>query len=270
MIHNSPKVSIVIPTYNRPDLLRRAIDSALNQTYPNLEVIVVDDHSDNDLNQLQEEYPTVTFYRNETNRGGCYSRNRGIEVSAGDFINFLDDDDELYPDKVALQIEKFEQSEDPNLGFVTAHVEDNRSGSKIIKRNAVRGDVHKQLLWRFAISGIESLLIKKECLLEAGGFDNNLKSSQEYDLMIRLSETYSVDYVDKVLSKQHRSRDQISLNFDKKIAGARYLFRKHDYRYRDEGVLFWLKMRLKLYGLICRFWIGKVFGEKAYQATIRN
>lgn len=268
MNRKSPLVSIIIPTYNRPDLLRRAIKSALDQTYPNIEVIVVDDHSDNDLEQLRKEFPTVSFFRNSENRGGCFSRNRGIEESAGEYINFLDDDDELFPEKIELQAKKFDTSSIANLGFITANVDDIRSGKKLIKKNEVYGDIYRQLLAGFAVSGIESLLIKRDALIEIGGFDNNLKSSQEYDLMIRLSEKYNVDYVDQILSRENRSTDQISLNFNKKISGAIYLFQKHDDRYREIGIVFWIKMRLKLYGLICRYMIGKTLGEKIYRKTI--
>lgn len=251
-------------------MLRRAIKSALDQTYPNIEVIVVDDHSDYDLEQLQMEFPLVRFYCNSENRGGCFSRNRGIEESTGEYINFLDDDDELFPEKIELQIMKFRDSSIENVGFVTAHTEDNRSGKTIIKKNRASGDMYRQLLTAYAISGIETLLIRKECLLETGGFDDKLQSSQEYDLMIRLAEKYQVDYVDEILSRENRSMDQISLNFDKKINGTKHLFHKHDRRYREQGMLFWLKMRIKLYGLICRYLIGIWFGEKIYRLTIRN
>lgn len=265
MDKNSPKVSIVIPTYNRPDLLRRAVESALIQTYENIEIIVVDDHSDYDLVSLRKEYPIVKFYRNGKNRGGCYSRNRGIREASGEYINFLDDDDELFPKKIELQVKKFRDSSIKNLGFVTAHTEDNRSGNTVIKKNLTSGDMYSRLLKKFAISGIETLLIKKECLLETGGFDDKLQSSQEYDLMIRLSEKYNVDYVDEILSRENRSYDQISLNFNKKIQGAKYLFKKHDKRYRSYGLLFWLQMRLKLKVLLARFYVGKILGENVYR-----
>ena len=265
MNQKRPKVSIIIPTYNRLDLLRRAVKSALNQTYGNKEIIVVDDHSDKDLDSLRKEYPTVKFYRNGENRGGCYSRNRGIREASGEYINFLDDDDELYPEKIELQVKKFRDSSIENLGFVTAHVEDNRSGKTVIKKNMASGDMYYRLLKKFAISGIETLLIKKECLLETGEFDDKLQSSQEYDLMIRLSEKYNVDYVDEILSRENRSFDQISLNFNKKIQGAKYLFKKHDQRYRSYGFLFWLQMRLKLKVLLARFYVGKILGERTYR-----
>lgn len=265
-----PLVSIVIPTYNRPDYLERAVKSTLLQTYENIEIIVVDDCSELDLDLLKNKYPSVCYLKNNTNRGACYSRNRGIWEASGEYINFLDDDDELFPEKIELQVKKFRDSSVENLGFVTAHVEDNRSGKTIIKKNRASGDMYLRLLEKYAISGIETLLIKKECLQKTGGFDDKLQSSQEYDLMIRLSEKYNVDYVDRVLSRQYRSRNQISLNFDKKIQGTKRLFQKHNTRYRKIGLLFQIKMQLKFYGLICRFMIGKLFGEKVYRSTIKD
>ncbi len=267
---NSPLISIVIPTYNRPDFLRRAIGSALNQTYSNLEIIVVDDCSDLELDQFRKEFPSVKFYKNSDNRGACFSRNRGLEVAIGDYINFLDDDDELLPGKIELQVNLFQQSQDPELGMVTCHLLDCRSGDEKIIENRIRGDVYKEMLSGFAVSGTEAMLFKRSVFDQIKGFDENLESSQEYDLFIRASEFCTIDFVDQVLTRKNRSENQISLNFDKKIQGAKYLFEKHDKRYREIGPFFRMKMRMKLYGLVCRFMIGKWFGEKAYRFTIRD
>jgi len=266
----SPLVSIVIPTYNRPGLVVRAVESALNQTYENIEIIVVDDGSELNLASFEERYPTVRFLKNDTNRGACFSRNRGLKIANGEYINFLDDDDELFPEKIELQIEKFHKSEIPNLGMVTCHLLDCRSGNKKVVANKVRGNVYMKMLSGFAVAGTEAMLFKASVFDEIDGFDESLESSQEYDLFIRVSEKFNIDYVDKVLTRKNRSTDQISLNFDKKIQGARVLFRKYERSYRGIGYLFWLKMRLKLYGLIGRFMIGKLFGEKAYRFTIKD
>lgn len=248
--------------------MRRAIQSSLKQSYDNIEVIVVDDHSDTKLEDFKTEFPSVRFFRNSENLGGCYSRNRGIKEAAGEYINFLDDDDELFPDKISRQVEIFQTSTDPELGMVTCHSIDRRSGREKVVKNAVEGDIYKDLLAKYLVAGTETMLFKASVLKEVGGFDEKLKSSQEYDLFIRASENFNITFVDDILTRRNRSVDQISLNFDKKIHGAKRLFRKHDERYRDMGLSFWIKMRLKLYGLICRFMIGKYFGEKAYRLTI--
>lgn len=229
---------------------------------------MVDDGSELSLESLEENYPSVRFLKNSTNRGACYSRNRGLEIAKGEYINFLDDDDELLPEKIALQVEKFKASGDPKLGMITCHSIDYRSGKKKIVTNKVEGDIYKELLAKYLVAGTETMLFKASVLDEIEGFDESLESSQEYDLFIRASEKFHIDYVEEVLTQRNRSRDQISLNFDKKYQGAKRLFRKHDERYRKIGFFFRFKMRMKLYGLICRFMIGKLFGEKAYRYTI--
>ena len=149
--------------------------------------------------------------------------------------------------------------------MVTSHALDERSGTEIKKLNRVKGDIYQNLLSSYVVSGIETMLFKAEAIKKIEGFDENIPSSQEYDLLIRFSEHYMVDYVDEVLSKEFRSVNQISLNFDKKIKGATYLYNKHGHRYKSQGFLFWLKMKTKLRYLVFRFYVGKLFGEKVYR-----
>lgn len=260
-----PLVSIVIPTYNRPDHLERAVKSALHQTYDNIEIIVVDDGSELNLEAFEEKYPSVRFLKNSMNRGACYSRNRGLEIAKGEYINFLDDDDELFPAKIELQVKKFNSSGDPKLGLITCHSIDYRSGKKKIVANKVKKNIFKEILAKYLVAGTETMLFKASVFDEIEGFDERLESSQEYDLFIRASEKFHIDFVDEILTQRNRSRDQISLNFDKKIQGAKRLFQKHDQRYRSFGLLFWLRMQLKLKVLLGRFYVGKVLGERAYR-----
>ena len=132
---SDPTVSIIIPTRNRSELVKRAIRSALNQSYDNVEVVVIDDGSAPEhLAALSEfEAPGLTILKNQTNRGGPYSRNRGWKSCNGDFIIFLDDDDQIEPEKVELQIRKFKELDDPEVGVVTSHAVDYRSSEKQIK-----------------------------------------------------------------------------------------------------------------------------------------
>ncbi|WP_273875152.1 glycosyltransferase family 2 protein [Serratia marcescens] len=106
------KVSIIIPTYGRSDLLTRAIDSVLAQTYQNIEVIIVDDNLNGSESRLETENvmqsysgdPRVRYYQREKNGGGAAARNSGIEQATGQYITFLDDDDYYYPDKIGKQL----------------------------------------------------------------------------------------------------------------------------------------------------------------------
>ncbi|MEX0724237.1 MAG: glycosyltransferase family A protein [Gracilimonas sp.] len=261
-------ITVVIPSYNRPELLERAVNSVLDQTYSNIEIIIVDDASDTEVGLVFEKDEKVKLLRNNQNKGPCYSRNRGLKEAKGEFINFLDDDDILFPEKIEKQLSCFENSDDNFLGMVTCHSMDQRSGKEQVKYNRIKGNIYKDLLGSFLVSGIETLLFRTEAVKEAGGFDEALESSHEYDLLIRISEFYTIDYVDEVLSKEYRSLNQISINFSKKKQGARYLYAKNSDRYRKIGFIFWLKMQIKLRLLLFRFYIGKVFGEKAYRLLI--
>ena len=265
-----PLVTVVIPTYNRPGYLKNAIRSVLNQTYPNLEIIVVDDASDLDYESLEEKFPSVTFMKNDKNRGACYSRNRGLEAANGEYINFLDDDDELFPEKISLQVDRFQQTDEPELGMVTCHLVDERSGKPVEVRNRVRGNIYRKTLARYAVSGTETMLFRKELVVKAGGFDDHLPANHEYDLLIRITKSVTVDYVDEVLTKKNRSVNQININFDKKITGAKMLYNKHRDRFRKQGVIFWITISLKYRLLYIRFLIGKLFGEKVYRALLRE
>lgn len=260
-----PVVSVIIPTHNRPEYLKRALTSVQEQTFDKVEAIVVDDASSTDLTGVIRDFPKVIFLRNKTNRGPCYSRNRGLKQARGEFINFLDDDDKLYPQKLEKQVAIYRNSPDHKLGMVTCHVLDRRSGKKIVTYNKLQGNIYKKLLYGYALAGTETVLFKKSGLNEVAGFDEKLQSSQEYDLFIRMAKNFTVDYVDKILTEKYKSTNQISVNFNKKLSGAHYLFKKHSDAYLAEGLFFWLFMRLKFWGLSARFMVGKYLGERYYR-----
>ena len=265
----SPLVSVIIPTYRRPDLLVRAVDSVKSQTYNNIEIIIVDDENNSELINFFDDDKEIKILTNETNRGACYSRNKGLKYSRGLYINFLDDDDVIFPNKIEEQVRHFLKSNNSKLGMVTCHTNDIRSGKGKIVFNRVRGYVYKDLLKKFLISGTETVLYLKDALNRIQGFDESLEANHEYDLLIRMSEFYEIDYIDKVLSERYKSENQISVNFEKKIKGANQLFRKHKKRYRKEGLRFYVYMKVKEYVLYIRFYMGKAFGTKFYFRLIR-
>ena len=118
-----PLVSVVIPTWNRAGLIVRAINSVLSQTYSNWELIIVDDGStdntDEVVKKFQENDTRIRFIKHEKNSGGnSVPKNIGIKNAAGEYIAFLDSDDEYLPEKMEKQINLFNKSEIKNLGFV--------------------------------------------------------------------------------------------------------------------------------------------------------
>lgn len=108
---NKPLVSVIMPTYGRPNFLKQSIESVLSQTYSNFELIVVDDNSNEQLHihtkEIIDQYlpnKNIKYFHDGINRGGALARNKGIELSSGEYITFLDDDDQYCPEKIELQV----------------------------------------------------------------------------------------------------------------------------------------------------------------------
>ena len=124
-------VSVIIPTYKRYDVLSRAIDSALNQTYNNIEIIVIDDNKkESEFRKKTEETmkkyennSKVKYIKNEKNLGGAETRNVGVKNANGEFIAFLDDDDEFVNDKIEKQMKHYKKIESKKIGLIYCYTE---------------------------------------------------------------------------------------------------------------------------------------------------
>lgn len=267
-------VSIIIPTHNRVISLERAIASCLAQTYTNLEILVVDDASTppavESISELYRNHAQITWSQNEANRGAPFSRNVGLQKSKGDFICFLDDDDELYPDKIARQVEYLADTNDTVFG-VTHDVQDERFGEKMIIQNRQNHPSYRSFLRGFANTGTEAVLYKRACLLEVGGFDETLPSSQEYDLLIRLSEHRNLDYLPYTLSRRHVVGDSISQNLSSKFTGSAMIYKRHHRRFFEEGGIgLWALMTLKYSAILTRIILGQILGVEIYKRWVRQ
>lgn len=209
-MREAPLVSVVIPTYNRQETLPAAIDSALNQTYENIEVIVVDDSStDNTEELVQERYSeAVCFLQHEENQGGSAARNTGIEHSQGQYIAFLDSDDEWHPNKVERQVERIESLSEEWVG-VYCDFHQTRS-SRVVElfdnlfpraSGFEGGDelLEYVLTKRFAHGGSSALLIDSDAIDEIGGFDEKFQRHQDIEFLVRLLQIGKLAYVDEEL-----------------------------------------------------------------------
>ncbi|MBD8591096.1 glycosyltransferase [Peribacillus simplex] len=223
-------VSVIIPTYKRPfGTLVKAINSVLEQSYSNLEVIIVDDSPNGDSNRNEVENkiktlvdPRVRYIQHEFNQGACSARNSGIEVCRGKYIAFLDDDDEWLSKKLELQLAKFENTE---VGLVycdsyTITLKDDKEIKKDMRANRVSGWVYDKLILDNFIGSTSFIMLRKEALDTCGFFNNNLKSAQDYELWLRISKKYKVDYVDTPLVNYYvHEGERISTNIDYRIQG---------------------------------------------------
>lgn len=183
----APLVTAVVTTHNRPDLLPRALNSVAVQTYPNLELVVVDDGSEEDVSAIVENYRDTVqqfrYVRNNVPQGACAARNKGIEVAKGVFIAGLDDDDQW----LQKRVERLMEAHEDKYAFVTSDVRlIYKKGSPVWhKKRVITLD---DLLYSNYVGN--QGLIKKVRLEAVGGFDEELEAAQDYDLWIRLAEKY--------------------------------------------------------------------------------
>jgi len=199
----TPLISVVIPTYNRVEHLMRAVKSVYNQSYENIEIIVIDDNLDNSISaticsKLKKDFSTIQYIKNEKNFGAAKSRNIGIEHSKGAFVSFLDDDDYWLPEKINTQVEYINNSKEVvkclDSGFFEVNEDNN---SKLVIEPDLQGDIFENLLVKegYRAPKLSTFVCSKNLLQEIGGFDERLKARQDLDLYLRLalkSKFYSV------------------------------------------------------------------------------
>lgn len=226
-----PKVSVIIPTCNRAEYLRTAVASVLNQTFQDFEILIVDDASGDHTGEVVGNFhdDRITVLRHETRKGGAAARNTGIRNSTGDYLAFLDDDDEWFPDKLASQVEKL-LSSPPHVGCVyTGYVTVDRASGKqngqIIPQK--KGDLSEALLASNCIGGTSSVLLKKQCFERVGCFDENLPSFQDYDLWVRVSKSFHFDYIREPMLTYYFHADKIWTNLDALSRGMAIMLEKH-------------------------------------------
>jgi len=208
-------VSIVIPTHDRPALLRRAIISALNQTVRDIEVIVVDDGSDPPV-ALAGRDSRVRLIRNAQSVGVCAARNVGLEAAVGDYVTFLDDDDELAPLMVAENLNVIQGSRLPApiaaMGAVEVRDPNDQLVSRHVNPPSPKGRPYHLALADDLGSGAVStaaynaLLMPTQLLKEIGGFDPNLRSWEHDDLILRLNAVCSIESLDDLSVVKHDHR----------------------------------------------------------------
>ena len=216
-----PLVSVVIATYNSGAYLREAIDSVLGQTISDLELLVVDDGSTDDTRSLVASIadPRLTYIW-QPNGGQTVAKNHGVRRSSGDFIGFCDGDDYWYPNKLELQLPKFEQSARTGVVYSPADTIDEHGkslGGEIAEKFS--GQVtHELFLRNFVPFG--TALVRRRCMEEVGGFDESLAMGIDWDLWLRISARYHFDYVPQSTYAYRIWSGQMSRNWRGRYSNA--------------------------------------------------
>lgn len=202
------KVSVIIPTYSRPQNLLRAINSALNQTYRNIEIIVVDDNGKGAPNQIETERCVkdlidtgrITYIKHDVNKNGSAARNTGLRVCTGDYYTFLDDDDYIYPQKIEKQVHALQDHKD--CGMVYCGYEKKGDNDVVLERHIPSEDGNLQLqllkkVWGFG-SGSNPLFIRA-VYEKVGLFDETYIRHQDLEYMVRAFRYFNICLVPDIL-----------------------------------------------------------------------
>ena len=214
----SLKVSVIIPTYNSAKYIRNALESVLSQTYSNFEIVVVNDGSTDNTDEILRPYFDRIIYMEQKNTGPAAARNVGIQHAKGDFIAFLDADDIWLPLKLKKQMRVFH--ENPNVGLVySRNVEfDHETGKEVLVSppKVFSGRVFDELLLEGFIL-LSTVIISKPVLKDVGGFDPDLHTAEDTNLFLRIAKRYSVLGMEDILVRKRKHAANLSDRVDIEI-----------------------------------------------------
>lgn len=195
-------VSIILPTYNRAHSIVKSIESILHQTYPYLELLVIDDgssdHTEEIVTEIAASDSRVCYYKQPQNRGVAAARNEGIRQAQYGYIAFQDSDDVWKEDKLEKQMRVFDDQ--PKIGMVYCPFEgEKQDGTKVRIPSSsmgienLQGNMYRLLMQRNVIDA-PTVVIRKECLDKVGGFDETLTCLEDWELFLRIAKEYEIGY----------------------------------------------------------------------------
>ncbi len=231
---SSPLVSIILPTYNRAYIVGRAIESILSQSFTDFELIIVDDGSSDNTEQVVNSFQDrrIKFLRQEKNRGVSVAINAGLRIASGVFIAIQGSDDEWYPHKLEQEVNVLRQSP-KTVGVVYSRIEKiMRDGQKIYLPqdgfSPTSGNLHKQILSSNFITP-QATLIRRECFESVGFFDEDprMVSLEDWELWIRFSMQFEFVYIGKVGARTAISSDSLTQDQERRLLAREAIFQKH-------------------------------------------
>lgn len=242
-MNDEPLVSVIIPTYKRPDKIIEAIKTVKKQTYSNFEIIIVDDNDpESDYRKKTrakvESYNNdeLVYIENEKNMGACAARNTGIDYAKGEYIAFLDDDDKWEKTKIEKQVKLIEKNHKLGLVFCDfKYLSDSKKTDFQFNEK-----MFIELLKRGSGISTSTFLAKKLVLNAIEGFDIDLPSNQDYDLLLRVSKKYNIDYVPEVLMLYDDGSEGITQNSKNKLEGREKIIYKYQKYYYENNIVEYL------------------------------
>lgn len=225
-----PTVSVIIPTYNRKNLLQRAVDSALAQTLTDIEIIIVDDGSTDGTAELFAHTEDLRVqYHLLPHHGACAARNTGIDLASGRYIAFLDSDDVWLPEKLAIQQRQLESS-GADVVFCAFRRHDGTSVTRYPEANVPEGLISYQQLLGGSLVSTQTIFGRADCMKQVR-FDESFPRMQDWEYAIRLAAACKLVYFPDVLAELYVQQDSISRKPELGLKAMRLLLQKyrHDF-----------------------------------------
>ena len=256
-----PKVSVIIPTYNRAELLRSAISSVIGQTFKDWEMIIVNDHSTDHTRNVVEGFADnrIKYLQNKGKNGPSIARNLGIYAASGEYIAFLDDDDEWLPTKLDKQIGILANCTGKVCGIYSKPQLIDRITGKILREDSgahtLKGNLLSQLIIKNPIHTC-TMVIRKKCLDQIGFFDETMRYMEDRDLWIRLGMHWEFEYIDEYLTKAYyHGNEHLSRDTEGQIQGREILLQRYSHLFKEQKKS-WAKLFVCLGAQYCQ--LGKM------------
>ncbi|MEA2415185.1 MAG: hypothetical protein QOI58_1842 [Thermoanaerobaculia bacterium] len=232
-----PRISVILPVYNREQSVARAVRSVLAQTRAPFELIVVDDGSTDGTRAVLDSFGSQITVIEQPHAGAYVARNRGLREAHGELIAFIDSDDVWLPDRLASQLPLMAR---PEVGLVFGDVVHVRPGHE--RRHVTsfqvapprRGRVAKQFAWCNFVP-TSTVLVRRSCLVEAGGFAEDVALSCDYLMWFQIALRHELDFVDRVVAEYTLSPDSMSRDLGRSIEARIQLFSGELARTTDPG-----------------------------------
>ncbi|MCF7892308.1 MAG: glycosyltransferase [Candidatus Omnitrophica bacterium] len=282
----SELVSVIIPTYNRAGTLPRAIESVLNQTHRYLELIVVDDSSNDETSRVVSRIADerIKYIQFSKNKGVAASRNAGIKESCGDYIAFLDSDDQWLPDKIKLSLEVFKNDNSSNIGLVYTNGWKFENGKKesVFKAPKLSCNVYgnkqrdKNIFPTKVVSPWPSFwMLPKDVVYKVGFFDEKMRNWEDVDFFVRVAKNFDIYFINSFLSIKYHQNQSLGKLTVRAMRCKEHFWEKHIkwlsddnwsvYRFTWRMGKDWLALGNKK---LARKYFWKTLKEKPYKVEI--
>ena len=243
-----PLVSVIIPTYNRIGTLPASVNSVLAQTYDHLELIIVDDGSDDGTDKYAKGLTDsrVKYIKSNGNNGPSAARNLGVKLAQGEYVAFHDSDDEWLPEKLEKQMRLFQNHEqEVDLVYCEYERYHGQTAAGIVPPKEIpymykQGQILEVLLLQPMI-GTPTIVVKKQEFINAGSFNENLKTFEDYEFTVRFSQNHTIGFVEEPLVKAYDSLNSVNRRYGDRLRTQAYIVREMIDSLRDSNLL-WKKL----------------------------